>query len=102
MEEGYCDFGMVGCTQPRCVAAMSVAKQVVKEVTHAISEIGQTLTAKDELGRTVGYAIRFEDQTSEVTLIKYMSDGVLLREVRPGLVLLLMLPFHCSLCTYLL
>ena len=94
MEEGYCDFGMVGCTQPRRVAAMSVAKQVVKEVTHAIREIGQTLTAKDELGGTVGYAIRFEDQTSEHTLIKYMTDGVLLREVRPDLVLLLMLAFH--------
>ena len=64
MEEGYCDFGMVGCTHPRHVAAMSVAKQVSEEVTYTIREIGQTLTAKDELGRTVGYAICFEDQTS--------------------------------------
>lgn len=94
MEEGYCDFGIVGCTQPRRVAAMSVAKRVSEEVTDAIREKGQTLTAKDELGGTVGYAIRFEDQTSERTLIKYMTDGVLLREVRLGPVLLLVLPFH--------
>ena len=64
MEEGYCDFGMVGCTQPRCVAARSVAKQFSKEVTHAIRDKGQTLTANDELGRTIGYTICFEDQTS--------------------------------------
>jgi pre-mRNA-splicing factor ATP-dependent RNA helicase DHX38/PRP16 len=94
MEEGYCDFGIVGCTQPRRVAAMSVAKRVSEEVADAIREKGQPLTVTDELGGTVGYAIRFEDQTSERTLIKYMTDGVLLREVRLGLVLLLVLPFH--------
>ena len=67
MEEGYTDYGMVGCTQPRRVAAMSVAKRVSEEVGC-------------ELGDEVGYSIRFEDCTSEKTLIKYMTDGVLLRQ----------------------
>jgi pre-mRNA-splicing factor ATP-dependent RNA helicase DHX38/PRP16 len=66
-EEGYTDFGMVGCTQPRRVAAMSVAKRVAEEMGC-------------ELGQEVGYAIRFEDLTSDKTVIKYMTDGVLLRE----------------------
>jgi hypothetical protein len=66
-EEGYTDFGMVGCTQPRRVAAMSVAKRVADEMGV-------------ELGQEVGYAIRFEDLTSKETVIKYMTDGVLLRE----------------------
>jgi pre-mRNA-splicing factor ATP-dependent RNA helicase DHX38/PRP16 len=81
MEEGYCEFGMVGCTQPRRVAAMSVAKRVSEEVAANVVERRMSLTAKEELGGTVGYSIRFEDQTSEHTLIKYMTDGVLLREV---------------------
>lgn len=66
-EEGYTKNGLVGCTQPRRVAAMSVAKRVSEEM-------------EVELGTTVGYAIRFEDCTSEKTAIKYMTDGVLLRE----------------------
>jgi len=66
-EAGYTDFGMIGCTQPRRVAAMSVAKRVADEMMI-------------ELGQEVGYAIRFEDETSEKTVIKYMTDGVLLRE----------------------
>lgn len=67
MEEGFTEFGMVGCTQPRRVAAMSVAKRVSEEVGC-------------ELGSDVGYSIRFEDCTSKDTVIKYMTDGVLLRE----------------------
>ncbi|KAJ7223236.1 pre-mRNA splicing factor [Mycena pura] len=66
-EDGYCQFGLVGCTQPRRVAAMSVAKRVSEEM-------------ECKLGSTVGYAIRFEDCTSADTKIKYMTDGVLLRE----------------------
>jgi len=66
-EAGYSDFGMIGCTQPRRVAAMSVAKRVSEEMGV-------------KLGQQVGYAIRFEDLTSETTVIKYMTDGVLLRE----------------------
>uniref|UniRef100_A0A670ZDH9 Pre-mRNA-splicing factor ATP-dependent RNA helicase PRP16 n=1 Tax=Pseudonaja textilis TaxID=8673 RepID=A0A670ZDH9_PSETE len=66
-EDGYTDYGMIGCTQPRRVAAMSVAKRVSEEMDVA-------------LGEEVGYAIRFEDCTSESTVIKYMTDGILLRE----------------------
>ncbi|KAF4594648.1 pre-mRNA splicing factor ATP-dependent RNA helicase prp16 [Ophiocordyceps camponoti-floridani] len=67
LEDGYGRNGMIGCTQPRRVAAMSVAKRVAEEM-------------EVRLGSTVGYAIRFEDCTSKETIIKYMTDGVLLRE----------------------
>lgn len=80
MEEGYCDFGLVGCTQPRRVAAMSVAKRVSDEVMAAAKEQDAFDAEKHKLGGTVGYAIRFEDCTSQHTQIKYMTDGVLLRE----------------------
>lgn len=66
-EAGYSDNGIIGCTQPRRVAAMSVAKRVAEEVGC-------------DLGTTVGYAIRFEDVTDDTTIIKYMTDGILLRE----------------------
>lgn len=73
-EDGYAKTGLIGCTQPRRVAAMSVAKRVAEEM-------------EVKLGGTVGYAIRFEDCTSKETAIKYMTDGVLLREslVEPDL-----------------
>jgi pre-mRNA-splicing factor ATP-dependent RNA helicase DHX38/PRP16 len=66
-EDGYGGKGLIGCTQPRRVAAMSVAKRVSEEM-------------EVNLGGLVGYAIRFEDCTSKDTVIKYMTDGVLLRE----------------------
>ena len=59
-EEGYSKNGMIGCTQPRRVAAMSVAKRVSEEMGV-------------ELGEEVGYAIRFEDCTSKKTVVKYMT-----------------------------
>lgn len=58
---------MVACTQPRRVAAMSVAARVAQEMGC-------------KLGHEVGYSIRFENCTNEKTLIKYMTDGMLLRE----------------------
>lgn len=68
-EDGYCRDGMiVGCTQPRRVAAMSVAARVATEVGC-------------RLGKEVGYSIRFEDKTSPETVLKYMTDGMLLREL---------------------
>ena len=67
-EGGYANRGMIGCTQPRRVAAMSVAKRVAEEVGC-------------RLGQEVGYTIRFEDCTSPETKIKYMTDGMLQREV---------------------
>lgn len=66
-EDGYSKTGMIGCTQPRRVAAMSVAKRVADEMNV-------------KLGDEVGYAIRFEDCTSSKTIIKYMTDGILVRE----------------------
>jgi ATP-dependent RNA helicase DHX8/PRP22 len=66
-EAGYADKGRIGCTQPRRVAAMSVAKRVSEEVGC-------------RLGQEVGYTIRFEDCTSPETRIKYMTDGMLQRE----------------------
>lgn len=56
----------IACTQPRRVAAMSVAKRVSEEMDV-------------ELGEEVGYSIRFEDLTSKKTILKYMTDGMLLR-----------------------
>lgn len=67
LEDGFGRQGLIGCTQPRRVAAMSVAKRVSEEMGC-------------KLGDEVGYAIRFEDCTSDKTKIKYMTDGVLLRE----------------------
>ena len=58
---------MVACTQPRRVAAMSVAQRVAAEMDV-------------KLGEEVGYSIRFEDMTSPKTILKYMTDGMLLRE----------------------
>lgn len=66
-EAGYTTRGKIGCTQPRRVAAMSVAKRVSEEYGC-------------RLGQEVGYTIRFEDCTSAETKIKYMTDGMLLRE----------------------
>lgn len=67
-EAGYTTRGKIGCTQPRRVAAMSVAKRVAEEFGC-------------RLGEEVGYAIRFEDCTGPDTVIKYMTDGMLLREI---------------------
>ncbi|KAK2195685.1 bifunctional Helicase [Babesia duncani] len=67
-EVGYGNAGKIACTQPRRVAAMSVAKRVSEEVGC-------------RLGGTVGYSIRFEDCTSSDTIMKYLTDGMLLREM---------------------
>jgi len=67
-EAGYTKNDMkVGCTQPRRVAAMSVATRVAEEMGVKV-------------GNEVGYSIRFEDATSDKTKLKYMTDGMLLRE----------------------
>ncbi|KAK2968322.1 hypothetical protein RJ640_021711 [Escallonia rubra] len=58
---------MVGCTQPRRVAAMSVSRRVAEEMDVTI-------------GEEVGYSIRFEDCSSAKTVLKYLTDGMLLRE----------------------
>jgi ATP-dependent RNA helicase DHX8/PRP22 len=67
-EAGFANNGIIGCTQPRRVAALSVAKRVADEVGCV-------------LGEEVGYSIRFDDCTSPATRIKYMTDGMLQREI---------------------
>uniref|UniRef100_A0A7N1A962 RNA helicase n=1 Tax=Kalanchoe fedtschenkoi TaxID=63787 RepID=A0A7N1A962_KALFE len=66
-EAGYTNRGIIACTQPRRVAAMSVAARVSQEMGV-------------KLGHEVGYSVRFEDCTSDKTVVKYMTDGMLLRE----------------------
>ncbi|KAJ9144840.1 p-loop containing nucleoside triphosphate hydrolase protein [Coniochaeta hoffmannii] len=58
---------LIACTQPRRVAAMSVAQRVADELDV-------------KLGEEVGYSIRFENKTGPKTMLKYMTDGQLLRE----------------------
>ncbi|CAO3628301.1 unnamed protein product [Mucor hiemalis] len=68
MESGWATNGQqIACTQPRRIAATSVAQRVAEEVNCT-------------LGSEVGYLIRFDDQTSDRTKIKYMTDGMLFRE----------------------
>ncbi|KAJ8612984.1 hypothetical protein MRB53_037192 [Persea americana] len=65
---GWCSDGkLIAITQPRRVAATSVAIRVAEE-------------AGCQIGEEVGYSIRFEDVTSEKTKIKFLTDGLLLRE----------------------
>jgi len=67
-EMGFMNRGIIGCTQPRRVAAISVAKRVAEEFGCKV-------------GQEVGYTIRFEDCTGPETIIKYMTDGMLMREI---------------------
>ncbi|XP_020782457.2 probable ATP-dependent RNA helicase DHX40 isoform X1 [Boleophthalmus pectinirostris] len=73
-EAGFCKNGKIGITQPRRVAAITVAQRVAQEMGYT-------------LGKEVGYQVRFDDCTTEDTEVKYMTDGCLLREVLadPGL-----------------
>ncbi|XP_064455267.1 ATP-dependent RNA helicase DHX8-like [Ornithodoros turicata] len=66
-EAGIAKGRTIGCTEPRRVAAMSLARRVADEVDC-------------KLGKKVGYCIRFEDCTARQTVIKYMTDGMLLSE----------------------
>ncbi|GAY44055.1 hypothetical protein CUMW_079330 [Citrus unshiu] len=76
---GYTKSGIIGVTQPRRVAAVSVARFSLTYYVVVRRRVAQELGVR--LGEEVGYAIRFEDRTSERTLIKYLTDGVLLREI---------------------
>merc|ERR1740138_353029 len=66
-EAGYTTKGLIACTQPRRVAAMAVARRVADEMDV-------------EIGQEVGCSIRFEECTSSKTIIKFCTDGMLLRE----------------------
>ncbi|GAB3284551.1 ATP-dependent RNA helicase HrpA [Kineosporia babensis] len=61
--------GMIGHTQPRRLAARSVSERIAEELG-------------GEVGETIGYTVRFTDQASEATLVKLMTDGILLAEMQ--------------------
>nr|XP_039255538.1 ATP-dependent RNA helicase DHX33-like [Styela clava] len=67
LKAGLGKTGCIACTQPRRVAAITIAQRVSAELNV-------------KLGEEVGYCVRFEDCTNEKTRIKYMTDGMLLRE----------------------
>ncbi|MBN6067009.1 ATP-dependent RNA helicase HrpA [Aggregatibacter actinomycetemcomitans] len=69
LELGLGNFGMIGHTQPRRIAARSVAARIAEEL-------------QTELGDLVGYKVRFSDQISDNTQIKLMTDGILLAEIQ--------------------
>jgi len=68
LEAGRGENGKIGCTQPRRIAAMSIARRVAEELHCSV-------------GEQVGYKIRFSDYDSPQTCIKYMTDGILLAEI---------------------
>ena len=69
LEAGLGLSGLIGHTQPRRLAARTVAVRLAEEL-------------QVKLGEQVGYQVRFQDQTSEQSLIKLMTDGILLAETR--------------------
>ena len=68
-EAGYGKNGMIGVTQPRRIAAVSVSEFIARQLD-------------EELGQTVGFKMRFEDRTGPITKIKIMTDGILLQEIK--------------------
>lgn len=69
LEAGRGIEGKIGCTQPRRIAATTIARRIAEELG-------------EELGRSVGYKIRFTDRTSREGYIKIMTDGILLAETQ--------------------
>lgn len=69
LEAGRGIFGRIGCTQPRRLAARSVAERIAEELDSSI-------------GQLVGYQVRFHDQVHQQSLIKVMTDGILLAEIQ--------------------
>lgn len=67
LEAGRGITGMIGCTQPRRIAATSVARRIAEEMGEGI-------------GRSIGYKIRFDDRTPRDAFLKIMTDGILLME----------------------
>ncbi len=75
LELGRGAYGMIGHTQPRRIAAHSVAKRIAEEM-------------KTELGMLVGFQVRFHDQVGESSRLKLMTDGILLSEIEHDRLLL--------------
>ena len=69
LEAGQGIKGVIGCTQPRRIAAITVAKRIAEELNESI-------------GKSIGYKIRFDDKTKARTCIKIMTDGILLAETQ--------------------
>ncbi len=69
LEAGRGVAGLVGCTQPRRIAAVTIAYRIAEELG-------------EELGRSVGYKIRFQDRTPRDGYVKIMTDGILLAETQ--------------------
>jgi ATP-dependent helicase HrpA len=69
LEAGLGVAGLVGCTQPRRIAAVTIAYRIAEELG-------------EDLGRSVGYKIRFQDRTAGDGYIKIMTDGILLAETQ--------------------
>jgi ATP-dependent helicase HrpA len=69
LELGRGIAGLIGHTQPRRIAARSVARRIAEEL-------------KSSLGAIIGYKVRFTDQVSEQSLVKVMTDGILLAEIQ--------------------
>ncbi len=68
-EAGYSKNGIIGVTQPRRIAAVSVSEYIARQMGSSIPGI-------------VGYKMRFEDKTDQTTAIKIMTDGILLQEMK--------------------
>lgn len=68
MELGWGTRGIIGHTQPRRIAARSVAERIADELHSSVGDL-------------VGYSVRFTDAVSEDTLVKVMTDGILLAEI---------------------
>lgn len=68
-EAGYTQSGMIGVTQPRRIAALSVSEFIAKQIGASMPGL-------------VGYKMRFEDKTDATTRIKIMTDGILLQEMK--------------------
>lgn len=69
LEAGRGTFGYIGCTQPRRIAAVTVAQRISEEMG-------------DTVGNTAGYKIRFEEKLNRHSYIKIMTDGILLMEIQ--------------------
>ncbi|MBN2438970.1 MAG: ATP-dependent RNA helicase HrpA [Deltaproteobacteria bacterium] len=69
IEAGRGLAGLIGCTQPRRIAATTVARRIAKEMG-------------EEIGRSIGYQIRFDDRTPRNAFLKIMTDGILLMEAQ--------------------
>ena len=68
-EAGYSKNGLIGVTQPRRIAAISVSEYIAKQLGTSVPGL-------------VGYKMRFEDKTNDATAIKIMTDGILLQEMK--------------------